>query len=728
MIGDAFLAVSTGHAEEPGLLGTLTQGGLALVVDDDPTMRLMLQSTLARAGMRTAAFGDARSALAAFESLAPDLVLLDIGLPDIDGCTLCSALRALPCGQSMPVLMLTGHDDAGSVERAYLAGATDFIAKPINWEILVHRVRYILRSARAFADVASSRAQLADAQRVAGLGSWQWQPARDELQCSDEARRLLDLPADMASATLDWFLSPLEPDAREQLRSKLLEVGRTGVPAHIEQAYQRRDGEQRVLQVFGEVRQHDGGGGAALIHGTVQDVTEHRLAEQRMRHLAYHDTLTGLPNRAWLNEELERALARAERQGSVFALMFLDIDQFKRINDTLGHSVGDQLLRAVAERLKQRLRRGDALSRLGGDEFCIVLNDLDHPETAAKAATRVLESFAEPFQLLNREAVASTSIGIAVYPHDATDVESLVKAADTAMYHTKKEGRNSHSFYSPSMNARALERMTIESALRRAIEREQLVLHYQPVVALDSGAIVGLEALVRWQHPALGLLMPGRFIEIAEESGLIVPLGQWVLHAACAQSSAWQAEGLPALTMAVNVSGEQFRRAGLAQTVQQALDANRLDPSTLKLEITESSLMRDLDVTLPNLTQASEMGVRLSIDDFGTGYSSLAYLERFPVHELKLDRSFVSNIVGGARNAAIATAVIRMARDLSLALVAEGVEEASQLKLLQGLQCPQAQGYYFCRPQPVHAISALLRSGQVLPLQPGIEPGSIAQD
>ena len=707
--------------------GTAARGALALVVDDDPTMRLMLESTLAKAGMRTAAFADARSALAAFDALAPDLVLLDIGLPDIDGCALCSALRAMPRGRSTPVVMLTGRDDAASVERSYEAGATDFIAKPINWEVLVHRVRYILRSARAFADVATSRARLADAQRVAGLGSWEWDIVCDDVQCSDEARRILGLATDVPSITSEVFLAPIASAERDLLRSKLVEVAETGVPINVEQAIVRRDGERRLLHVFGEARHHDSGS-AAVIHGTLQDVTERRSAEERIRHLAYHDSLTGLPNRTWLREELERSLARADRHGRVLAVMFLDIDHFKRINDTLGHSVGDQLLCAVADRLRQCLRREDALarpsdgaqialSRLGGDEFCIVLSELDQPESAAKAAARVLEAFAEPFVLADREAVVSPSIGIAVYPHDAPDAESLIKAADTAMYHTKKEGRNNYCFYSASMNVRALERLTIESALRRAVERDQLVLHYQPVVALDTGAIVGFEALVRWQHPELGLLMPDHFIEIAEESGLIVPLGEWVLHTACAQSSAWQAEGLPALTMAVNVSGEQFRSTSLVRTVQRVLDSTRLDPATVKLEITESVLMRDIDVTLRNLARAREMGVRLSIDDFGTGYSSLAYLERFPVQELKLDRSFVNDVVGSARTAAIVTAVIRMARDLSLTVVAEGVEDESQIKLLQGLHCPHAQGYYFCRPQPADVISALLRTGRPLPLR-----------
>ena len=709
-----------------------TRDSLALVVDDDPTMRLMLESTLAKAGLRTVAVADGRSALAAFASLAPDLVLLDIGLPDIDGYGACSAIRALPHGCDTPVLMLTGRDDAASVERSYEVGATDFIAKPINWEILVHRVRYILRSARAFAEVATSRARLADAQRVAGLGSWEWDIARDDLQCSDEARRILGVESDAASLSADVFFAPLPQAERVRLKDGLLEAARSGTPLNVEQSIVRGDGERRLLHVFAAAKRQDGGN-AAVVHGTVQDVTERRAAEARIRHLAYHDSLTGLPNRAWLQDELERSLARAARNGRALAVMLLDLDQFKRINDTLGHSVGDRLLCAVAERLRQRLRRDDtlarpsdgapiALSRLGGDEFCIVLNELDQPGSAAKAAARVLDAFVEPFVLGDHEAVVSPSIGIAVYPDDAADTDGLLKAADTAMYQTKNEGRNNFSFYSAAMNSRALERLTIESALRRALERDEMVLHYQPIVAVETGAIVGLEALLRWRHPEMGLVMPGRFIEIAEESGLIVPLGEWVLHAACSQSSSWRAEGLPVPLMAVNVSGEQFRRASLVGTVQRVLDQTGLGAAQLKLEITESVLMRDAEVTLRSLQRIREIGVHLSIDDFGTGYSSLAYLKLFPVDELKLDRSFVNEIVDGPRHAAIATAVIQMARGLSLSLVAEGVERAPQVDLLRRLRCPHAQGYYFSRPQPAAAIAALLRAGR--PLLPHSNAGA----
>ena len=692
---------------------------LALVVDDDPTMRLMLESVLAKAGLRTAAFGDAKSALAAFESLSPDLVLLDIGLPDIDGCALCGMLRDLPNGRHTPIMMLTGRDDAASVERSYRAGATDFIAKPINWEILIHRVGYIRRAARAFADVATGRARLADAQRVARLGSWEWDMAQDVVECSDEARRLLGLDAGLSSMVLEAFLSSLTPEARRELRTCFVDAATTGVPLDAEHAVVRGDGQRRLLRLHGERRCSATGGPS--VHGTLQDVTEQRGAEERIRHLAYHDALTGLPNRAWFGEELERTLARAARRQEHVALMFLDIDQFKRINDTFGHSVGDELLCAVAERLGQRLRRGDvlvrpssddvALSRLGGDEFCIVLSGLDQPEMAARAAARVLETFAEPFSLASCETVVSTSIGISVYPSDATDAEGLVKAADTAMYHSKKAGRNGYHFYDVSMNTSTAARLTMESALRRAIARDELVLHYQPIVSLDSGAIAGVEALVRWQHPQLGLLPPASFIELAEESGLIVPLGEWVLQAACEQSRRWQQQGLPALTMAVNVSGEQFKRSNMLHTLRRTLDSTGLDAALLKIEITESVLMHDLDRTMRTLEGVRDMGARLSIDDFGTGYSSLSYLERFPVQELKIDRSFITGIVGGKRNAAIATAVIGMARDLSMSVVAEGVEDAAQRDLLQRLGCPYAQGYYFSRPRPPQDIAELLRGG-----------------
>jgi diguanylate cyclase (GGDEF)-like protein len=696
---------------------------LALVVDDDATTRLMLQTTLKRVGIACETAADGSSAIASFAALQPDLVLLDIGLPDIDGFDTCRALRALPGGADTPVLMLTGYDDAASVERAYETGATDFIAKPINWEILAHRVRYILRSAQALCEVARSRERLSEAQRVAGIGSWEWHATMDAVECSDEALHILGHESSaLMPLNFESFFGALAESDRRLLRGTLLEAAGSGAAIEADYAVaEDTGGSVRVVHLCGRARLN--GRDALLVHGTVQDVTERRAAQEHIRHLAYHDSLTGLPNRAWLYERIAQALQRAKKERHVLALMLLDLDQFKRINDTLGHSVGDQLLCAVAQRLSHRLPRSDsvaraqwpfapaaALSRLGGDEFCIVVDGVNSAAAVAGLAERVLGAFAEPFTLSHHATVVTPSIGIALYPQDAADTESLLKAADMAMYHSKKKGRNGFSFYQHSMSERTVERLTIESELLRALERDELVLHYQPIMAAEGKAIVGLEALVRWQHPERGLLMPGRFIEIAEEAGLIVPLGEWVLRQACMQSATWRAQGLLAPPVSVNVSGEQFRHDAFMPALHRLLDGSGIEPISLKLEITESVLMSDADITLRNLQCAKDLGIRLSIDDFGIGYSSLSYLKRFPVDELKLDRSFVAEIVDDPRSAAIASAVIDLARNLSLTVVAEGIENERQATLLWQMGCPHVQGFYFHRPQPVEAVTELLRA------------------
>ncbi|WP_157270504.1 putative bifunctional diguanylate cyclase/phosphodiesterase [Azohydromonas aeria] len=698
----------------------------ALVVDDDTSARLMLRATLARVGIDCEAAGDGAAAIAAFTASLPDLVLLDIGLPDMNGLSVCRLLRSRPGGAEIPVLVLTGHDDATSVAQAYDAGATDFIAKPINWEILAHRLRYVLRSAQALRDAAQSRERLAQAQRAAGLGSWEWDVARDSVQASPEALRILEhegLPP--VDSGFDAFFAMLAQGDRQQWRQALLAAA-DARSATVEADYAvgvRPGTPRRVVRLCGRARRT--ATAALTVHGTVQDVTERHVVQERIRHLAYHDSLTGLPNRAWLQERIAQALQKSGEGSPGLALMLLDLDEFKRINDTLGHSVGDQLLCSVAQRLKHRLRRddgvarikppvpgaGDAvLSRLGGDEFCIVAEGVTSAEGAATLAERVLRAFSEPFMLAEHATLVTPSLGIALHPQDALDAEELMRAADMAMYDAKRRGRNRFSFYSASMSERMAQRLAVEHELRHALEHDELVLHYQPIVAATTRAIVALEALVRWQHPRRGLLMPAYFIETAEESGLIVPLGQCVMRQACRQSSAWRAQGLEPPPISVNVSSEQFSREDFMPALGALLRDTGVDPAGLKLEITESVLMRDVEVSLRNLAQARALGVQLSIDDFGTGYSSLSYLKRFPVDELKLDRSFVAEIADDLRSAAIAGAVIELARKLGLTVVAEGIENEQQATLLWQMGCTRAQGYRFHRPQPVAAVTALLQS------------------
>lgn len=440
------------------------------------------------------------------------------------------------------------------------------------------------------------------------------------------------------------------------------------------------------------------------------DVTEQRSFEERLTFLAQNDTLTGLPNRALLLDRLGQALTRAARRHSVVGVMLFDLDRFKEINDSLGHSAGDAVLREVAGRVRRALRDADTVARLGGDEFCVVLEDCDGRERLAITASKLQRLFDEPIAAEGREIFAAISIGLAAYPEDGDSIEDLIKHADTAMYDAKRDGGNAHRFYSRDRHSRPADRLHVGAALRRAIDRNELVLHYQPQIEIGTGRPVGVEALLHWRHPELGMLPPKEFIHIAEETGLIVPIGEWVLKTACAEARAWQQAGLPHLTVGINLSARQFRDAQLIGKIAATLAVTGLGPRHLELEITETVIMSETGHTINVLTRLADLGVRVSIDDFGTGYSSLAYLKRFPVHKLKIDRAFVRDIQNSRDDAAIAQAIITLAKTLDLGVVAEGVETSEQLAFLANLGCDQYQGFYFSSALPAKELIELLRS------------------
>jgi diguanylate cyclase len=435
-------------------------------------------------------------------------------------------------------------------------------------------------------------------------------------------------------------------------------------------------------------------------------------ANAQLQHVATHDALTGLPNRLLLADRLDQAIARAERHGQRFALIVVDLDRFKSINDSLGHMAGDELLKDVAQRLAKVLRKADTLARLGGDEFVLLLNEIDSPRDAETVAIKVLADFARPALISGLELHISASLGISVSPDDGTDSEILLQHADAAMYHAKKSGRNAYHFFLPEMNAFARERLELENGLRRALDQRQFVLHYQPKVDVRTGRIDSAEALVRWRHPKRGLIAPAQFIPLAEETGLILPLGEWVIREACRQAFAWQAAGLRPLRVAVNLSAQQFRQKNLVDIVRSALTAARLEPQYLELELTESAVMDDAEESISILRELSELGVRISVDDFGTGYSSLSYLRRLPLDKLKIDRAFIREVVTSRDDAEIVRAIVSLAHALRLQVIAEGVETPDQLEFLNSLGCDQYQGFHFSAPVPSNAFVAMMREHQ----------------
>src|ERR1700733_7670764 len=445
------------------------------------------------------------------------------------------------------------------------------------------------------------------------------------------------------------------------------------------------------------------------------DITERKVAEERIQFLAYSDALTGLPNRRLLQDRLTQALAGARRQKGRVALLFLDLDRFKDINDSLGHPVGDLLLQEVAERLKKFGRAQDTVARLGGDEFLIALTQIKDIPDAAVAAERLMDAMTAEFVIQGHSLIASCSIGISIFPEHGADCETLIKNADVAMYSAKADGRDNFRFFAEDMNKLAVERLTLESSLRSALAKEQLFLMYQPQMDIATGRITGLEALLRWQHPELGLVPPDKFIRIAENSGLIAPIGEWVVRTACRQARRWQDEGLPAVTVAVNVSAVQFRQVGFCGLIRGVLHETGLAPRYLELELTESLLLADADMTLSVLKELKSMEVTLAIDDFGTGYSSFNYLRQFRVNNLKIDRSFIRDIAVNPDDAAITAAIISMAKNLNLKVIAEGVENEAQMSFLRAHHCDEIQGYYFSKPLTVDKVGDKLRGNNLDP-------------
>ncbi len=690
-----------------------------LVVDNETYLLRLAEVAMGKTGFAVVTAENGKEALDVFHRERPDIVLLDMNMPIMDGCTACARLRQMPAGTHVPILMMTGYDDPDSIKRSYEAGATDFVVKPVNWVILCHRIEYMLRASLAAEELRQSQTKLATAQRIAGLGYWEWDLEHNRLSFSRDLYRILGLAAAERINSFEAFLEHLHPSDRGRLEESLTELLHDREPRDADFRIVRPDGSERYVEQQAEPTLDDEGRLRRVIC-TVQDVTERKHAEQRIRFLAYYDALTDLPNRRSFAQRLDRALASAHRRERHMGVLFLDLDRFKRINDSLGHAAGDQLLQEVAERLLGCVRATDCVSRpvdqhperrlvarLGGDEFVVLLTEISSSEDAARVARRLVESLADSFTLNDQEVFLTASIGIALYPDDGVDADTLIKNADTAMYHAKSQGGNNHQYYAESMNATALERLVLESNLGKALDRREFILHYQPQFDID-GHLVGAEALIRWQHPEQGMIPPGEFIPLAEKTGLIVKIGDWVLLTACAQASAWRRAGHPLARMAVNLSSRQLEKKDFPRRLAEILEHTGLEPGCLELELTESTLMQDRDETVEMLRALKAMGVRLSIDDFGTGYSSLGYLMRFPLDALKIDRSFLNGIPGESDHAAIASAIIAMSKSLGLMVVAEGVETEAQVEFLRQKGCDEMQGFLLGKPMPADELVRLL--------------------
>jgi diguanylate cyclase (GGDEF)-like protein/PAS domain S-box-containing protein len=638
--------------------------------------------------------------------------LVDLSLPDSRGIDTFD--RLFDVAPEIPILILCTPKEEGTAKLAVQCGAQDYLFKDLleayplrkavesmieraaNVEALFEekeRAQVTLNSigdAVVSTDVSGHITYLnAIAERLTG-----W--ANDEAlgRSLEEVLRIVD--ATTREATPSPLMLAIANNKHVALAPNCVLLRRDGAEAAIE------DTTAPIHNRRGQVT------GAVMVF---HDVSAARAMTLQMSYLAQHDSLTDLPNRILLNDRLSEAIELSTRHRRKLAVLFLDLDRFKNINDSLGHIVGDGLLQSVGRRLFTCVRSSDTVSRLGGDEFVVLLWEVNHAQDAAITADKILHALREPHQVSGHELHITGSIGIVTYPDDGADAESLLKKADVAMYHAKDSGRDSYQFFKPDMNVHAMERQSLEDSLRHAIERCELSLHYQPKMNLATGTIIGVEALIRWCHPQRGLVPPVQFIAVAEDSGLIVPIGRWVLREACRQARAWQIAGLPPMCMAINISAVELCTPGFVAGVRTTLEQTNLEPRYLELELTETALLEDSRSVAEVLKELKDIGVLLALDDFGTGYSSLSHLKRFPIDALKIDRSFVHDLTTGEDDAGIVTAVIGLGRTLHMRVVAEGVETREQLAILQHHGCPQGQGYYFSRPVPAVKFAHLLKHG-----------------
>ena len=654
----------------------------------------------------------------------PDLVLLDIVMPMMDGYETCRRIKALPMGNQIPVIFLTVAAATQEKVKGFAVGAADYITKPFDIDEVRARVRTHLELARLRhrleAQVAQRTALLEQSEekyRILADYSPNWEywvaPDGSYLYVSPACLEVSGYaPAEFfANASLmDSIVHPDDLDAWRTHGHAL-----TGVePAPQSVRIQARDGTERWIEHLCKPVL-DSSGQSLGWRGSNRDITLHRQAEQRLDFVIHRDPLTGLPNRSLFREFLTQAIAHAEHTKTEFALLFLDLDNFKTINESLGHSLGDQLLIEVGRRLQGLLPEGNTIARIGGDEFNWILERGPNLPGSDLIAQRLIDALSEPFRIDGHSVYIGASVGIALYPIDGRDIETLQSNADAALYQAKLQGRGVLRFFSPEMTSQARDRLTLEADLRRAIGGEELLLYYQPQIDLRSGDCVGLEALVRWRHPQRGMIPPGDFIPLAEESGLVERLGDWVLRTACRQIKAWLATGLAPRQTAVNVSAVQLSRGHLVESVKDALHETGIPPDRLELEITESFVMADRAKSFETLADLRALGVRLSIDDFGTGYSSLAYLQQIAVHKLKIDLSFVRNVTTNSGNASIVKAIIALGHSFALEIIAEGVEEQAQADYLRALDCDVMQGYLVSRPLPVDEVTRFLMLNMTIP-------------
>jgi len=691
------------HNQQP-----ISSPSLILVADDDPMIRLLTQQALDDAAFEVIQAENGKEALEIFEKYAPDLILCDVMMPQIDGFELCASIRAMKQGVHVPIVMLTGLNDAKSIQHAFSVGATDFCEKPVNWELLPYKLSYVLRASSTFSELQVSEERYSLVARGANDGLWDWDYKQDQVYFSPRWKSMLGFSKNaIGSDPLEW-IDRIHPDDRMRVINEL-HAHKIAQTSHVECEYRIKNVEAsyRWMMCRGlAVRDEDGV--AYRMIGSQTDITDRKKAEEKLVFDAVHDALTGLPNRILFLDRLNHCIELSSRRNNFsFALLYLDLNRFKVINDSLGHLLGDQLLKVIGSRFKDVIRKGDTLSRLGGDEFVILCEEIDDITVVTNLADRIQQELLRPIDLDGQKVVVGCSIGITDSSIGYERPEDMLRDADTAMYRAKVRTGSRYEIFDQTMHERTMNVLQIESDLRLALESEQFEVYYQPIVEIDKDEISGFEALVRWNHPKLGLLLPEEFLEVAIESRLIVPLGRWMLTSACGQMQMWKAQWEEARdwTISVNLSAPELAQPDLVNAMYDIIEESGLDPIFLKLEITETSLIKNSGHALQTMNALRARGIHLSIDDFGTGYSSFSYLHQFPFDELKIDRTFISELDNRSDKQKIVNAIVSLAHNLGMTVVAEGSASSAIYENLRGASCEYAQGFSIMEPKSSSEIT-----------------------
>ncbi len=674
--------------------------GLILIVDDTPANLNVISETLADAGFETAIATSGERALLQIQRDQPDLILLDIMMPGINGFETCRRLKADPRFSRIPIIFMTALADINSKVEGLEAGAVDYITKPFQEQEVLARVKIHLELKRTQDQLRQSEERLDSI--ISALEEVVFSAFLEPLEFSylnPVTERVLGHHPDVFFVDPHLWSRLVHPEDRDRVQQLLSQLENNKF-LDFEYRILNDSGETRWLHCRAQIR-FQVADERFRLDGIVHDISDRKQAEHELRYTAQHDSLTGLANRAYFMEQLNDVLQYPrQRKSDQFAILFIDLDRFKTVNDSLGHLCGDQLLIQVSEVLKDSIRPSDIVARLGGDEFTILLKNIHESREAVTISDRIQEQLREPFCLEEQNVFVSASIGIVLDSEKYQSADELLRDADIAMYQAKNLGKACHQLFSEEMYKQAIQKLTLENELRLAIDRQEFVLHYQPIKKLLSNKVTGFEALVRWNHPGRGFIPPNAFIPLAEETGLIIPLGEYILREACLQMSRWRAQypAVDHLVMSVNLSSKQLQLPNFLEILENIVAETNLQPANLKLEITESLLMDNSDATLQLLQELQKRGFQLSLDDFGTGYSSLSYLHRFPINTLKIDRSFVKTMEPGLTSFEIVRTITALARTLKLNVVAEGVETAEQAEYLKSLDCDMVQGYFFSKP------------------------------